>query len=1823
MAALVASATLVGAELTAPQIDPGSGFVAAGQGTACTVDSPPVISVGASGYDAVWVNFRYQGATWRLPMTNGVTSYCLNMPVIPAGTIEYRIEAGTAFDPYSSTNTVDSLPVSGYYSYENTATLSNARKPNLVTWYDNKFYPGGYLNNEETYSGLIDNDWRAIELSMNPHYLILSGYEESQGQSYVDPALRSQASLLVGSIWFKARYKGNEGSGTLVIERSALPSFRSSHAEVETIQVPATTGWVQYRIDLNDVSGFYYRVRHPSGAEYGDANIDIKDIVFSPPVPDVVITKSMMEHVPGYPSRSDPVTFTISVTNVFAAVPALNISPKLVWRLNKGLTPGVWNTTPMSPIGGDQYQVTLPPLDPGDFQYYYRADFTGYAYTGRIYGPDTGSTQDEIVNLDEFSKWIDNNDNIAETRFPAYYPDFTDSQLYDLGVDPPVCNNDGSVLDKVFEPFSHLGFTVRRFRSKHNEVTLNIQDMSGNGLTIDPMYSMEQVGDYIWQSVIYMTNAAAEGINVDVGIAVQGTDRYEAPNTWYEAEPYNWLAIGQEDTAWNPPMAGVLNDDAPGGTPRLRVQIDYDGFMMFRFCTTNGNYEIRRAAWQDFNTWQALDSQDAGFTRSFGLYETTSFESDLDDFPESTMGSAGFTPFELGTTVSDDMLLSTYLNGITVDKAWVIADRERPPIPMPDRTAPNRALKLSAHPALLGSIETTSRTRTDGRDTLTFRVRASVDDDHRSYYRRGDAFENYIFEAKATTTSMSDGNASISVFGYYQDELNYIEGRLTQTTTLRTTSPDYYVLRMDLIHMKEGRETLLGTTTHGNNMRLTGTWTLKLKVVSSGGNQGTASFILNNGTTDVKSILDKAFTVDSLIPMGGTVGVNASDAATAFEVSMTDSASQPFSPDISKSTALNWYLGGRLDADSPSRWTFTSPSSKATLTRAIPAVKYRVNVYRDGTETNNVVAPVPTDTEDWDQDWDEFGTEDRERQTQSLAWQTVSVPMHLWDNVFIQIKPTGSDGALVVDDLDVNAWQGHTLYDEALLENDPHEELPWKATYAVRSKVNNNILYELNRTRANPVENQMIVSPLLVNGIGDLLFNYRVDKGNVTFSVQTLLINGAVDQTLLTTNVVAGSTIERMYVAALTNMTGRFRIIIDPLESSRDGILYIDNLKATDYPAVGDTSWAAYNLLISTYPWDPECKFDGAANTDYRSATINDGYANNTPLGVAYDEDEPYLQSPRIETGIGEVSFWYRRYPGATKPGKVYLKAAKNVQDFDNNPGAVLTLGVVDLNPDSETLDSQIACLENITNVTTDVWTYFSVEFYKADYKILRLYGDTETAGRVMVDNIIVTEPVRSSIDIESVELIPEIPLSTDKVGARVKLVNPRMNPTGIEVYLLYTIGTNQWGRENWSPSAASVKLDPVPGKPYEYVVADAIPQLPVDTVVQYTVEVVYQGTFASPVYYDEAFVNPSWYAPIDLNEQYADAGKSPYYYVFSVGTNVVFINEFLPYAYSYGAYLGLDEQYVELVGIDKGNVAGWKLEHVNVEASAYEDVVKWTNVLKPGAKFESRFVAGSQEPKDKGWGFYTLACSGVNSENPNFSVVSPNEIVVDQELFPRHFYNENHTGFAPGFEGRGMGVPGALCLRRSMGAYVQRIAWGSDTAVAQLLQRGYEYAGDRGTGANRRRRVFMWADNGALEPELAWVLLSESLYSPGYYNDGQAELIWKIDPAEEGEPTTKPEIGQPRITSIALGATSATLEFDVWTVNGVELANDNFTWYVETSEDPAFANPTAHPINAGTAPTPITAPSDGTPSSYSVDVDFGAPVSQSLFYRIKAVPRP
>ncbi len=1730
-------------------------------------DNPPTLGVSYSGAEglSVWVDYSVNGAESGCVQMNdnGDGTYSYTMPFMPAGTVTYGFSVGMTLGAPMST-------FSETYTYTVSDVLGDDRKPDHASWKEafDKVASGG-----DFYYGQIRFD---VDDS-GGRWISSGGVYISANSTLLKPSafVKYHGTMPIGSIWLLAKYRGSEeGGGTL---RCALSSKSNTSAiydeDVIDVNVKSTGNqWQLIRLKYNIEQPKSLMLQNFSG---GAAEMEIAGIIVSAPAADVLMTKNPLDYHPGYPSRWDPVKFSINVESAFTNYPAAAISPKLVWRLNSG----AWNESPMSRVGQTtEYTVELPALDPGRFEYFYRTDFEGYYY---VYVVDD---LEEIANADEFALWLGSGTTISESCNPAYLPDYPESQLYDIKNDRP-------------EGYEYNMFEVRRFRSNYDTVTLNIAAADGTELNTEPSYSMDQVGDYVWQAIINTTNA------INVGMNVLGTEPYLGPDsTDYEHTTILWQENDQETI--NPPMSGTAERN---GADPIHVEIDYQGFLMFRFNAQTGLYEIRRAAWQDFNSWQASDYE---YSRSFGLFETTTYATDLEGSSETLPTPSPMPYFE--DFEADASSSSFEVGGLAVRLGSLITERVVSETSGGEEVF-NKALLLNANTYAPGSVETTRSTGGNGRDTLTMRVRAGFDDDNLAYYRRGIAFENYTVTSEISVQSMSPGNPWVSVIGYYVDPENYIEGRIVQEAELGSSYKSK--LTGYIIQHKSGVETVLATkafsTSSGVPTQLTAAkWQAALSLESADDATIDAAFTVSyadiNGAyqscmelKDVTAVID----VNSAI-IGGTVGVNSGDAIATFWPKVSAIGSGPSSGfgDVSSTTSSgSWYLGGRMEGDTRNRWAFSAPSGTVgcSLVRNMPVVPFRVMVYRTGLE-DYYMAPGM----DWSTSWDEFSDGDEVKTSSSLSYENISIPMHLWDNVFIKISPTGSDGYLVLDDLFVEGWRGLSPdYDPALPESDPDAETVWRAEYDVRTKRGDSVMYEFTLSRADPDAQQMIVSPLMEDGIGDIIFNYEVTGGNVAFRVERNTYDGVFDSWMEVayTNVQPTASQQRMYTACLTNMVGRVRIVIDRENSSPQGTLWLDNIRVTDYPVVGDGSWAGYNVLISSLPNESDKKFDGAYNVDYKSAVLNNSYNEGTPSGIMYDEDKPYIQTPLINTGVGEVSFWYRSYtPRSRNPAKIELKVAPS----SSTPSSEWkTLTKEDLNKESELYEEQVAALESLNCITNEQWVYFSIEIYDTDNGVLRLYSDVEDASRPMVDNVLITEPVRTSIEIGEVSFVPDIPLYTGPVGVRVRLKNPRMNPRDIVTFFDYTTSTNVWGYENWDQDGVAgrrrVQLAQDPDDELLYTADNVIPQLPADSVVQYNVEVNYSGTFPAPVHYGEQFVNPEWYEPVDLNELYGSetGDRSAYFFVFTVPTNVVFINEFYP---SYDTPQTLQE-YVELMGPRNGNISGWTLEHFRYADIGADSVIPfYVNKLKQGAAFsadKSYQPGGDNEGEDdKGWGFYVLG----RSETSDLA----SDVRIDEELFPE---DEDYY-----LDGGSSGSAGAMNLKRSMGAYVDRISWGS--YAYRFDPFGFMDIGvTRPTSATGRRRVFALTEDG---DGAGYGWNTDPDYTPGMFNYGQISWLDPVSPLDPVEPSDTPSI-EVRITGIKMTEKGADVTFAVTSTNGVELGpNSGWTWSVCASSSIGFAEEQEIPITED-----ITASSDGTPSEYTVSVEFASPEAAGEFYRIKAVP--
>ena len=1897
----------------------------------CDVLSPPTVTVTASNAEwiraEVWGDYTpngEHGAVHCYLDSVSATKFSGTLPVDRSGTISVR---------FTACKSSGVMATSGVYTYiatENTTSadaLGPARRPvwgSSGEWY--KAWSGNTAR-----SGTVAG-WTGTNVRMESS-LFLQLWGAVQTTASLHSQISTEDSISAGTIWFKARGWSQTRDMTLIVEDVSGSGRNIVRTPIKTITIPARTSasdltWTQYQIVLqaNTAGRLVFRnaTMSDSSLTLNAEQIHITDIVIAPPQPDVKIMRFESDFEPGFPSVQDPVTFRCAVSNVFDIAPAQYITPKLVWRQNGG----DWNVTPMTNVLGrtvqesGEYAISLTEHVPGSFEYFFRADFTGYTPSFEAVNPvivsevslvrfsnradvidfNVGASAAEgsvfVVDSNGDEHDFDDTAKAMLSRSPAYSYDLREWQ--DLGCNAAnigdyVYREDGTLATsqvsdwelshrfdfenlvggwlvslancsanvtfedtyEYFKPAAAEG--IRRFRSRYGTLTLSVTNHPAATeeyavATLDPTYSMQQVGDYTWQALIRVTNA------VDIASTVHGEWEYNEEYGVFSYNTYQWGEIDQEETAINPPMAGELYrlgplETATGWAP-VRTQINYSGFLMFRFCTTNGAYQVRRAAWQDFNAWQADDDW---FSRSFGLYGTQTFDNDVESVSPTIDDEATIIGLNSRTPVSDSLVTTrTTRGGMSAQNFWYVKERVRDIATNYTSTVGNFAWRLSSAQMYPGSLETTGESRGDGRGTLKMRVRAGTGDDRAVLYNGSENapnWQNKRFVGKFSEAKLSEGLPSFSVYGYWQDADNYWEARVTQTNLLLgtgTTAGNSQLagLVLELWKKEDGKKTRIAFS--ANTTPVTGTtvpgWYDASKAILD--RKGDTILVLdlyteiNNGTTQVKprAILlhnddfkknnttsepgcanGGAKTVGAathacyLRPTAavqttvdhGTVGYNTRDceatvvpyvfewqtgaepsnSSTTDEIVKANGSANVENKAVSMSGASSWvaarddgsgsavFQGNRpsyvrntsaFQGESP--WSVTVPAggtalpgSPATIKRDVHDANYRILVYRtEEKECSEWGAPVGyDDTAEWDGRWDSIHGHagDGIKTVSSFDWTEVEIPMSLWDDTFIRIEAVSTNAAgvastadLMVDDISCTAWTGQTVWQPDYDDDYVNEEKSWKGLYAAVEQdivgATTNRYYVLDRTRMNPGAErespQSVTTPLLENGVGDLYFSYKAEVTNVAFVVEWVKGDGTAEEYFSTTAAVdtASAWIPK-YVPVLTNEAGRIRIRTKRLyadekeENEIFGRLLVDGLRATDYPNEEGSAWESYNVLVSTFRSpggihaDLEereylaARFDGPANpSERRSAVLNDSADADTLSELELGEHNPYIQTPRITTGVGEVSFWYRRSPdSADQVSSIKLYVAEAASPVDSD-WRLLT--VDDLNTNSATYAEQRASLEALSSVGNDEWVYFTSEFFQQDYKVLRIYGETNGANRVMLDNILVTEPVRASIDVGSITFNPTCPLATGDVSVRVKLVNPRMQPENLRVKLEYYVGTNVWGYGNpnvassagwWNdPAKRSVTLTNTVTRLangtervnlYEFASSNSIPHFNVDDVVQYCAVVEYDGVFAAPVYSATQersdntfwFENPEWYEPTDLNKTFGtEDNPVAHYWVFSCPPGSVWINEFRNITNGdlgtrQRALAAQANQFVEIIGPQDASLAGWTLEHFGEESSAVSlNYVKWTNTMDRAAAFAEPNNASADNPK--GWGFWVLGCSGIAGAN--------------QELFPSsEAADHDYLGVNYGV----MHYRGAMRLRRSMGAYEDKVAWAyRDNEISTFLADGFRRA-----AFSRNGDTLTYVVNGTDDKEIKslestdWERGNVSVATIGGYNSGEEEFLW------------------------------------------------------------------------------------------------------------------
>ena len=1450
----------------------------------------------------------------------------------------------------------------------------------------------------------------------------------------------------IGSIYFEAGIRSQSGGYTagfnveVSVDQTNWYSFYANNVTGTAVLRPVITvnlrrpAWVRIRRTTYDAAD----------GSSGNSPIVLDNIIISPPPTDVKLTESL--HNPGYPNSKDPTLVRCLATDYDPTnAPSSNRRLTVFYKFE---TSASYSSNAMYSVGGNLFEGVIPVYPAGAMSYYFKCDFDGYYYTNSV----ITNTAQGAVNYP--SERIPSS-YLPDQRVPTMVGPFAVLTQYPA----PVKQSYGSTLPDI------LGYTINFFRSA--DASMYLQTTPSSVAT-----PMSLVADYTWQALTLMTGIT----NLTWYFA--GSQHYSNDATSLVPVLY-WGDTNQDFS--NPPLGGTADPTADLTTNALRATLSYNGFLVYQFTTTNQNYLVKRAVYQDFNNWQASQNF---FAYSLGLYAITTFTNDF-----STWGTNYFSVNERWRTENfqSESLNIAYGDSEHLTTNWW-AYREAVPIAERAYQAPlfnstiNQALQLSSASSAQGQLWNTSDSLTEGIHNFAFRARLAQNDGRYALYLGSTNGTGWASGYRITNTldaaSMSPGKPSLSLlFCYYRNYINpfdfgsYYELKMTQ---ISDTSPADAKMQLDLIRWKSGvSNEIPGFPLTCNSQQLTATPPLQIDV--SWSNQANTAVVFTGNVSRAGTILFawSTNTVDVApggLQYGGTLGFLCSDAAAeiralgVFTGTNLDVNSQiPMAAYNSSSNASYWYFG---QTTLPACWSnnaannlVRSPSSPPSL--GVYSIRTGVTGVRDpdlSTYTNVTSITVT-----------------------SFNYTSISLPMNLWDQTYVMLQYASGDLPIVVDDLALDPWRGYTRgYNDsnwnnqatlngvqfwdwtsttqqfAWAQNGSVDEQGWLIFEGLIATSLGNTYATFDVSRANPSLSQGLWSPVLTNGIGSLAFQATVANGTSVYRVESTSPNDPTvwlpQQTF--TNTYGDAAVNCFVPVQQTNMSGRIRVVQVPSSfdisnnwvggSSPGAILNIDNLVAYDYPAPDATTWIAYNCLIarsSTNNFTSTRAFEtNAASYAHQSCYLNNSATNNVLSPGNLSAHNPYVQTPMVDTGIGQIAFWYRAWD--TNAAYVSIQVA----------------------PNSSTPDSQWTVVTNfvVTNLT---YQYFDsgTTIFDTDDQVMRIYVTnsvpTPTTGRLCIDNIIMTEPIRAGYDITGVTLLPVQPLTNDLVGVQATIGRFLMSPQNIQLYLSYYQGTNIWGYANWRGRGVAVSntcvtipmvLTQAGGTTYSTPPGTNIPRGNIDDVVQYIVWGTYSNLIGRPVFQDtNTFVNPSWYYPIDRNPTntlgvyLAPTNWSPYYYVFSCPPASVWINE-INYV-----VMPLQEQgdeYIELCGRVNYDISNWRLDVID----PLNNFNLYNQAVVPSAtQIHEEYLSDGSLSVD-GWGFWVYGGSYVYLPGP-----------LDEWGYPGYLppnLTGNDTQQTLLLQNAG------LRLVRSMGAYEERICYGPSAINAELVAQGYTYIGAKHT---------------------------------------------------------------------------------------------------------------------------------------------------------------
>lgn len=946
-----------------------------------------------------------------------------------------------------------------------------------------------------------------------------------------------------------------------------------------------------------------------------DQFLVVDNIRISPPPTDVLISKTKVVGNPGYPQADIGFTIRCSVSNADMLVPTVERTLFLVhrWRY---LTQQVdeWQTNQMSHVAGTG--------DGNGNQEIYESAIAAPEQVGDI----------EYFFFSRFSGTV------------YQSPDYTG-----LAYAYPSENLSPQMLRGSTAGGAEFSLRLREHISRYGALYV-VTDQHPNPIRMD------LIGDHQWRGMVPLTGI----VPTNLSWTLMAEQEWLPGAVAYETNRTYWAAATMCTIPPDLPYGGVLA--ATNAHVRTTVEVDASGYMMVSFNTETLEFTATRAQYQNFNTWvppsdcfceSSVSSDRQNSVISFDNWALSEAQVRVEPF--NVLGpiehSFAYEPF---STPGGWVACSAgFLEERGFDCAYspVGVDGYR-----------NRALRLNGTKPIYGPgfVYNSTQALTDGLKNFSFKGRISLISDSLDicYHKSNFLSSNYSFRVQAQALAISPESPSLSVVAYYQDYKNYYEFRVVQKQDAADTAAMVRDARVDCVLLKwaDGSPQVLSIISPDQDIHLLQLQELKITL-----------FDMSDGATKIKCSLGTLGDVIAFDDLSnplrmGTFGVVSSDCASAFTFGHIQNSTPEAEPVGSGERVV---LGGVWSQVAPQIPEWFVPADAFTFKTTLPAM----GVYKR----------VPDQTVDIYIQSGEYGTGQEPAVPGTLEWirlcqvnvngftsKEYSIELKRSQIPFLLLQVAGVESDVVVDELTLTSWRG-----EALGGSSPADwsvNAGWVVCDGVGVFANQILQFDL--TRAYTDEDQALCTPRLEQGLGSIEFDYKVVAPPARITIQYSSADTPdqwydVDSISLTSAI--GWTHAAVYVGV--HEAGFLRVLNDRRGGYDNALVQMDHVSVWDCPEVDRRSWVAYNAKISAA--DPMRLLLDESQGCFLNNSITEDVE---PLPL--DADNPYLQSPELVEGVGEISFLARAYD-ANEPATVYLYASVNgwglphehwtlVKQFDN-----------------------------------------------------------------------------------------------------------------------------------------------------------------------------------------------------------------------------------------------------------------------------------------------------------------------------------------------------------------------------------------------------------------------------------------------------------------------------------------------------------------------------------------------------------------------------